>query len=138
MKIKRDITTKFSLFGAFFGVLYFIFTFKVFDFSTLFIFLSTILYFSLLGLIFSIIILLFSNVRVDRWHMGVVFGYLFYLISSMLLYAFYIKQKVSIIKDVIFIGPIPGFILQICLILLGLTLGMYLSNTDLIKVKIRK
>src|SRR3989344_3313002 len=137
MRIKRDITTKFGLFGAFFGLLYFALTFNEFNLSTLFIFFSTILYFSLLGLVFSIIILLFSDVRVDRWHMGVVFGYLFYLVSSVLLYAFYIKEKVSIIKDVIFLGPIPGFILQICLILLGLTLGMYLSNTDLIKIKIR-
>lgn len=138
MRIKRDITSKFSILGAIAGFAYFLLTFESLDFYTLFIFLSTILYFSLLGLLASVILLLFSSIKVDRWHVGALLGYLFYLVSSVLLYAFYIREKVSVIKDVIFLGPIPGFILQICLILLGLTLGMYLSNTDLIKVKIRR
>lgn len=138
MKIKRDITSKLSILGGFIGLVYFVFTFKEFSFYTFFIFLSTVLYFSLLGLVVSILLFLFSNVKVDKWHIGVVFGYLFYIVSSILLYAFYVKDKVSILREVIFLGPIPGFILQICLILLGLALGMYLSNTDLIKVKIRR
>lgn len=138
MKIKRDITIRLSILGAFLGLVYFVFSVQVFEWTSLFLLFSTTLYFSLLGLLVSILVLFFSNVKIDRWHVGAILGYLFYLVSSMLLYAFYVRGKVSVLRDVIFLGPIPGFILQICLILLGLTLGMYLSNTDLIKLKIRR
>ena len=139
MKQKRDVITKSGIFGAVLGFIYFMATFRLFDKSTLLIFLSTILYFSLLGLLFSIAVLLVSKGKLEKWHLGALFGYITYILTSVLLFLFAdVGGEVSFLYDVIFLGPIPGFLLQICLILLGLGVGMYLSNTSIIKLRIRK
>ena len=150
---KRNPNVIGSFIGAFLGVLYTLYNYYAFNYTSytniLVYLISNILYFSLLGFLLAVIYNISTkSKRIQKWHICALLGYISFLIillfSSIRSTGLMCRSLNTMLFDcsfsqflnlMILEGPFPLHILQIFLILLGMLIGLIMGNNEMKRKK---
>lgn len=140
-----------SFTGAFLGVIYTLYNYFAFNYTSytnvLVYLIANILYFSLIGFLIAVIYNLSTkSKRIQRWHVGALLGFISFLIillfSSIKSSGFMCRSLNTILFDcsfsqfinlMILEGPFPLHMLQVFLILLGMLIGLVIGNNQIMR-----
>ena len=151
MRAKRKPTIISAFIGGILGLLYTIYSYSLgymANTNIMVFFIANLLYFSLLGYVVGTIFELITlNKKTDLWHVGALLGFVAFLIIILFtsirdggflcrnLNADYQCNANQFVSAMILEGPFPLHILQVCLILLGMLIGLLIGNRDMWRLK---